>query len=102
VPNLDFVEKIINHRLTYGISFVVLGIFIALNLIGTNALATQGFAVNDLEMKTLQLEADNKQLKVKIEEVANLKEMSLLAKERGFFKAHDIVFMPTPPTTALR
>ena len=53
-------------------------------------------------MKTLELEDENKQLKVKIEEVANLKDMSQLAQKKGFFKARDIVFMPTPPTTALR
>ena len=102
MPNLDSLEKLFNHRLTYGISLAVLGVFVALNLIGTNALATQGFAVNDLEMKTLELEDENKQLKVKIEEVANLKDMSQLAQKKGFFKARDIVFMPTPPTTALR
>jgi len=102
VPNLDSLERILNNKLTYGISFAALGVLIAINLIGTNALATQGFAVNDLEIKTLELESENEQLKVKIEEIANLKETSALAKTRGFLKARDIVFMPTPPTTALR
>lgn len=102
MPNLDSLEKIINSRLTYLVSLSTLGVLIALNLIGTNALATQGFAVNDIEMKTLAVESENKELKIKIEELANLKQMSSIAQERGFYRARDIVFMPTPPATALR
>ena len=102
MPNLDLLEKILNHNLTYGISLCLLGTLVVMNLLGTNTLATQGFAVNELEIKTMALESENKQLKVKIEEVSNLQKMSALAKNTGFVRARDIVFMPTPPTTALR
>jgi len=95
-------EKLLDNKLTYGISLSVLGILVALNLIGTNTLATQGFAVNDLELKTISLEEDNRIIRVKIEEQANLRVMSSLAEDRGFIDARNIVFMPTPPTTALR
>ena len=102
MPNLDLLEKLLDNKLTYGISLSVLGILVALNLIGTNTLATQGFAVNDLELKTISLEEDNRIIRVKIEEQANLRVMSSLAEDRGFIDARNIVFMPTPPTTALR
>jgi len=94
--------KLLDNKLTYGISLSVLGVLVALNLIGTNTLATQGFAVNDLESKTISLEEDNRIIRVKIEERANLRVMSKLAEERGYVDARSIVFMPTPPTTALR
>jgi len=84
------------------LSLFSLVVLVILNLIGTNVLATQGFAVNELEMQTLKLEKENRALKVKIEERVNLREISQLAQNQGFSKASDIVFMPTPPTTAWR
>lgn len=84
------------------ISFIALFTLVGFNLVGTNALATQGIAVNDVELRTLQLEKENRELQVTVEEVSNLKVMSQTALDQGFTRAHDIVFMPTPPATAMR
>ena len=95
-------EKLINHKLTYIASVVVLFVMMALNLVGTNTLATQGFVVSEIESQTIALENENRDLQIRVEEKTNLREISERASENGFIKARDIVFMPTPPTTALR
>jgi len=84
------------------ISFITLIALVGFNLVGTNALATQGITVNDIELKTIELEKENRALQVTVEEVSNLNIMSSVANNHGFIRAHDIVFMPTPPSTAMR
>ena len=74
----------------------------AANLIGTNALATRGFDLSTVEIKTLALEKENHELQVKIEESTQLKTFEKNALSQGFIRARDIVFMPTPPATAMR
>lgn len=102
VQNSDWLEKLLTNKPIFLISVSLLVVLAGLNLIGTNALATQGVAVNDLETKTLSLEKENHELQVKVEETANLQIMSQLAHSQGFGQASDIVFMPTPPATAMR
>lgn len=74
----------------------------AINLIGTNALATEGIAVSEVEAKTLKLEKENQIISVKIEESSQLKNIEILAETRGFIRSKNIVFVPTPPTFAQR
>jgi len=95
-------QKLSNPKPILGLSLLFLGVLITLNLIGTNALATQGFAVSDLEMKIIALEKENKSLKTRIEEKTNFNIHQQIASEKGYFSARDIVFMPTSPATALR
>lgn len=83
-------------------SVVALIVAIVANFVGTNALATKGFAVSEAESKTIQIEKQNRELRVKIEEKSNLQGMASQAEFRGFINASNIVFIPTPPTTALR
>ncbi len=102
MPNLESLEKIIVNKITLGVSLVVLFLLAAANLIGTNALATRGFDVSAVETKTLALEKENHDLQVKIEESTQLKSFEQSAVSSGFIRTHDIVFMPTPPATAMR
>ena len=102
MPSLDSLEKIINHRLTLLVSVSALVVAIVANFVGTNALATKGFAVSESESKILLIEKQNRNLRVNIEEKSNLQGMSAQAEYRGFISASNIVFVPTPPTTALR
>lgn len=74
----------------------------AINLVGTNALATEGIAVSEAETKTLKLEKENQQISVRIEEASQLKTIEALAENRGFQRSKNIVFVPTPPTFAQR
>ena len=73
-----------------------------INLVGTNALSTQGIAVSESETKTLKLEKENQLLSVKIEESTRLQSIEQLAEFRGFIRSKSIVFVPTPPTFASR
>ena len=73
-----------------------------INLIGTNALATEGIAVSEAETKTLKLEKENQIISVKIEEASQLKNIEVLAENRGFVRSKNVVFIPTPPTFAQR
>ena len=102
MPNLDSLEKLINNKITLGVSLVVLFLLAAANLVGTNALATQGFAISEVETKTLAFEKENHELQVKIEESTQLKSLEKTAQNSGFIRSRDIVFMPTPPATAMR
>ena len=74
----------------------------AINLVGTNALATEGIAVSEAETQTLKLEKENQQISVRIEEASQLKTIEALAENRGFQRSKNIVFVPTPPTFAQR
>ncbi|HAS69110.1 MAG: hypothetical protein UV06_C0006G0007 [Candidatus Collierbacteria bacterium GW2011_GWA2_42_17] len=72
------------------------------NLIGTNALSTEGIAVSEAETQTLKLEKENQIISVKIEEASQLKNIEVLAENRGFIRSKNIVFVPTAPTFAQR
>ncbi len=81
--------------------FLLVGLAI-INLVSTNILATQGFAVSESETRTLKLEKENHQLSVKIEEAARLGSLEAMAVQSGFVRSKSIVFAPTPPTFASR
>lgn len=74
----------------------------AVNLIGTNALSTEGVAVSEAETQTLKLEKENRILSVKIEESTRLQSLEELAEFRGFIRSKNIVFVPAPSTFASR
>ena len=102
VPNLDLLEKINQIKLLPVATGMVLVSLIAANLIGTNVLATEGFAMNDVEQRIISLEKENHEMRVKIEESVNLKTIEKLAQSQGYFNAKNIVFTSIPSTTALR
>lgn len=81
--------------------FMLVGLAV-INLVSTNILATQGFAVSESETKTLLLEKENHRLSVKIEEAARLGGLEEMAIQNGFIRSKSIVFAPTPPTFASR
>ena len=76
--------------------------FAILNLVGSNALATEGIALSEVEAKILKLEKENQIISFNIEEASQLKNIEAFAKERGFERSKNIVFVPTPPTFAQR
>jgi hypothetical protein len=80
---------------------VFLGLAVV-NLISTNALATEGIVVSEAETQTLKLEKENQIISVKIQEASQLNSIEDLAKKRGFARSNNIVFVPTPPTFASR
>ncbi len=102
MPNLDLLEKLINSKTTLAFSLVLLFVLVFANLVGTNVLATQGFSQGQVETKILSLQKENSQYQVKIEEISNLNKVAIEANTRGFIQSQNIVFMPTPATTALR
>ena len=102
MPNLGSLKKIINYKTAYILTGVVFVSLAAVNLIGTNALATEGIAVSEAETKTLSLEKENQTISVRIEEASQLKTIETLAENRGFQRSKNIVFVPTPPTFAQR
>ena len=102
MPNLGSLKKLISYKTAFTITAVAFVGFAALNLIGTNALSTEGFAVSEAETKTLKLEKENQIISVKIEESSQLKNIESLAESRGFIRSKNIVFVPTPPTFAQR
>jgi len=102
VPNLESLKKIVNYKTAFTITAVAFIGLAAINLIGTNALATEGVAVSETETKTLKLEKENQIISVRIEEASQLKTIETLAENRGFERSRNIVFVPTPPTFAQR
>jgi hypothetical protein len=102
VPNLGSLKKLINYKTAFVLTAVFFAGSAALNLIGTNALATKGIAVSEVETQTLKLEKENQILSVKIEEATQLKNIEALAEYRGYIRSNNIVFVPTPPTFASR
>lgn len=81
---------------------VILATLAAINLVGTNMLSTQGYAVSELETKTLSLEKENQKLSVKIEEATTLAALQELALQSGFTRSKNIVFVPATSTFASR
>ena len=102
MPNLDSLEKLVVNKITLVISLVALFAVATANLVGTNVLATKGFDLSTVEQKTLALEKENHDLQVKIEESTQLKTLESTATSNGFVRTSAIVFMPTPPATAMR
>lgn len=102
MPNLDSLKKLISYKTAFFITAVCFASLSALNLIGTNALATEGVTVSEAETKTLKLEKENQIISVKIEEATQLKNIEALAEYQGFVRSKNIVFVPTPPTFAQR
>lgn len=102
MPNLDSLKKLINYKTAFSITAIVFIGLAAVNLIGTNALSTEGIAVSEAETQTLKLEKENQIISVKIEEASQLKNIEVLAENRGFIRSKNIVFVPTAPTFAQR
>mgnify|MGYP001574720034 CR=1 FL=1 len=102
MPNYDSPKKIFSYRTALIFPGIVLFVVAAINLIGTNILSTQGFAVSESETKTLRLEKENQKLSVKIEEATTLASLNKLAEEGGFIRSKSIVFVPTTSTFASR
>ncbi len=102
MPNLGSLKKLFNYKSALTITAVAFLGLATINLVGTNALATEGIAVSDAETKTLSLEKENQIISVRIEEASRLKTIEALAENRGFERSKNIVFVPTPPTFAQR
>lgn len=102
MPNLGSLKKIVNYKTAFIITAVALICLAAINLVGSNALATEGIVVSEAETQTLLLEKENQIISVKIEEASQLKIIEELAESRGFERSRNIVFVPTPPTFAQR
>lgn len=102
MQNLGSLKKLFNYKAAFTLTAIVFVALATINLVGTNALATEGIAVSEVEAQTLKLEKDNQIISVKIEEASQLKNIEALAEERGFIRTKSIVFVPTPPTFAQR
>jgi len=102
VPKLDLLKKIFNYKSVFTITALTFVVLSGYNLIGTNVLSTKGFALSEIENKTLKLEKENHQLSVKIEESAKIKNLEEEAKQRGFVTNKNIVFLESVPTFASR
>lgn len=102
MPNLGSLKKLINYKTVFFITAVFFVGAAAANLIGTNALATEGAAVSEVEAQTLNLEKENQNLSVKIEDTTQLKNIEAMAENQGYVRTSNIVFVPTPPTFASR
>ena len=102
MPNYDSRKKIINYQTAFVFTGVVLVGLAVINLVGTNVLSTQGFAVSEVETKTMLLEKENQILSVKIEEATTLNSLQRLAENRGFIRSKSIVFVPATSTFASR
>lgn len=103
MPNLGLSKKIISYKTAFTVTVVLFVTLATINLVGTNALATKGFAVNESEIQTIGLEKENRILSVKIEEATQLKELESYAEQNGYTRSTRIVFVPnTPPTFASR
>lgn len=102
MPNLESLKNLINNRSVYIVTAAIFVCLTIANLVGTNILSTQGFAVSESETKTLKLEKENHQLSVKIEEETRLSGLEEIAKQSGFVRSKSIVFVPSTPTFASR
>jgi len=102
VPNLDSLKKLLNYQTVFTVTAFLLLSLTVVNLVSTNMLATQGFAVSESETNTLKLEKENHRLSVKIEEAARLRGLEETATQNGFVRVKSIVFVQAPPTFASR
>jgi len=102
VPNYDSQKKLFSYKNAFIFTGVVLIGLAIFNLVGTNVLSTQGFAVSEVETKTMSLEKENHQLSVKIEEATTLGSLQKFAEDRGFIRSKSIVFVPATSTFASR
>ena len=101
MPNLELLKKINLHILCV-ISGVVLLTLIVINLIGTNVLATKGFALSNTEEQILLLEKQNRELSIRIEDSTKLQSLEAKATGMGYVRINEIVAVPTIPTFALK
>ncbi|KKT29411.1 MAG: hypothetical protein UW16_C0029G0004 [Microgenomates group bacterium GW2011_GWC1_44_10] len=102
MPNCDSQKKLFSYKTVLIFSGVILFGLAAINLVGTNVLSTQGFAVSESETETLKLEKENQKLSVMIEESTTLSSLERQAEDRGFIRSKSIVFVPATSTFASR
>lgn len=101
VPNSASPIKF-NSGLISLVSIIILLAFSALNLIGSNFLATEGAAVSATESQIIALDKENHDLQVKIEDKLRLTALAESASTLGFEDTKSIVYVSRPGAVALR
>jgi len=88
VPNYESAKKINKfNKLLTSVAVIVFILCLA-NLIGTNALATEGVVLDDLANKSLSLDRENRQLELAISNVSNLSYIEEVASQKGFVRTN--------------
>lgn len=86
MQNLESVKK--TSRFVRLIAFTYMTAFVLAlaNLVGTNALATEGAVLDSLSTKTYEITKQNKDLEVAINRGSNLSYIEDTAKQMGFVR----------------
>ncbi len=87
-PNCDWPEKfnIIKHSLI--VVYLLVAVLAFANLVGTNALATQGVVLDEILNETNKVSKENRIMTVEIEKVSNLSYIESAAIRLGFKRIH--------------
>jgi len=82
------------------VTYILVAILSLFNLVGTNALATQGVVLNDTVKKTQDLIKANQQLLYEINQLSNLETIHQQAENQGFYNLKSVVLLPAPAPVA--
>ena len=86
MQNLESVKKSSRFNKITATTYLLAFILALANLIGTNALATEGVVLDGLSAKTYELSKQNKDLQVAINQVSNLSYIEDAAILMGFVR----------------
>jgi len=73
------------------------------NIVGTNALATQGVVLDSILSKTAQASRENKHLRLEIAKMTNLSYIESQAEQLGFTRVkNNLIVQPDQAVAAVR
>lgn len=100
MPNSDSSKKsnLLNQALVVVYSLIF--ILAVLNLVGTNALATQGVVLDGIVSQTNDLKKADQLLRVEINKVDNLSYIENAAEQQGFRRINKSLVLSTPDAVA--
>lgn len=88
MQNYESVKKTNKFNKLLSAIFVVVFFLCLANLIGTNALATEGVVLDDLANKALVMDKENRELELAISRVSNLSYVEEVASQKGFVRTN--------------
>lgn len=88
MQNYESVKKTNKFNQVLSAVFVVVFFLCIANLVGTNALATEGVVLDDLANKAMIIDRDNRELELAISQVSNLSYVEEVASQKGFVRTN--------------
>lgn len=94
VPNLGSPKKFSHFNGFLWVIYSIVALLAIVNLVGTNALATQGVVLDNISRQTDKISRDNQTLSVEIGKKTNLSYIESIATKLGFKRVKSNLIIP--------